>query len=433
MHGRARFTATGRVTKRKVLGCPRSPRTEAETASWPGDERGVLGETCRAVMVSAREVKVGVFVLAGLSVVALVIFLIGEERNAFSAKETYGAVFPDVAGLRRGSPVRMGGVDIGAVSRVAYADNAKDPNVYVEMSVVAEEARRIRADSIASIEGKGLLGDKMIVITVGSPEKPRLPPGSQIRSRQSGDFGEMMARLGQISVSVEKVVGNLERTTDSLAEAGFQEDLKGGVSSLRNILASLERGEGYLGRLLVDQNEARRASTTLQNLERVSQNLEGTTASVNRILSRVQSGPGLVHELVYGEQGSDSAQKFGQAAEELGLTLKGIREGDGLARSLLFGDGPQEQFVQDFAKMSDDLQAIVADLRSGKGTLGALLVDPSVYEDLKLVLGNVQRNKALRALVRYSIRQEGGLPSVEAPDSEPDSTLDEARSTATSK
>lgn len=369
-------------------------------------------------MVSSREVKVGVFVLAGFAVVALVIFLIGEERNAFSSKETFKTVFDDVKGLRRGSPVRMGGVDIGSVSSVAYGENAKDARIYVEMSVVAEEARRIRSDSVASIEGKGLLGDKMIVVTVGGSDKSRVPPGSQIPSESSDDISEMMAKLGQLSVHVEKVVGNLERTTDALADAELHEDLKGGVSSLRNILGSIERGDGYVGKLLVDPNEARRVSTTFQNLERVTQNLEVTTQSVNRVLARVQSGPGLVHELVYGEQGSDSAAQLGQAAEEVGLTLKGIREGNGLARGLLFGDGPSEQFARDLSEMSDDLKAIVADLRAGKGTLGALLVDPSVYEDLKLVLGNVQRNKALRALVRYSIRNDGGLPRVEAPDPE---------------
>jgi phospholipid/cholesterol/gamma-HCH transport system substrate-binding protein len=45
-------------------------------------------------------------------------------------------------------------------------------------------------------------------------------------------------------------------------------------------------------------------------------------------------------------------------------------------------------------------------VRAGKGTVGALLVDPSVYEDLKMVLGNVERNRALRALVRYSIKKD---------------------------
>jgi hypothetical protein len=45
------------------------------------------------------------------------------------------------------------------------------------------------------------------------------------------------------------------------------------------------------------------------------------------------------------------------------------------------------------------------------------LVDPSVYEDLKLVLGNVERNKALRALVRYSIRKDEATPRVSDPNS----------------
>jgi phospholipid/cholesterol/gamma-HCH transport system substrate-binding protein len=54
----------------------------------------------------------------------------------------------------------------------------------------------------------------------------------------------------------------------------------------------------------------------------------------------------------------------------------------------------------------------MADLRAGKGTLGALLVDPSIYEDVKSLLGNVQRNDALRALVRYSIKQDEKRPEV---------------------
>ena len=52
-------------------------------------------------------------------------------------------------------------------------------------------------------------------------------------------------------------------------------------------------------------------------------------------------------------------------------------------------------------------------MRQGKGTVGALLVDPSVYEDMKMVLGNVERNDVLRALVRYSIKQDEKKPEVQ--------------------
>ena len=67
--------------------------------------------------------------------------------------------------------------------------------------------------------------------------------------------------------------------------------------------------------------------------------------------------------------------------------------------------------------MSDDLRAIVHDVRQGKGTLGALLVDPSVYEDIRALVGNVERNEVLRALVRYSIKADEGkaqAPRVDA-------------------
>jgi len=66
-------------------------------------------------MVIRREVKVGAFVLAGLIVVGIVVFMIGDERQMFERKVEFQSVFEDVQGLTRGSPVRMGGVSVGSV------------------------------------------------------------------------------------------------------------------------------------------------------------------------------------------------------------------------------------------------------------------------------------------------------------------------------
>ena len=368
-------------------------------------------------MTVLREVKVGLFVLAGLLVLGVVIFLIGEERRAFTTKVTYSTVFKDVQGLRRGSPVRMGGVDIGSVSEVGYGSEAKDQKIYVRMGIVEREARRIRGDSVATIEAKGLLGDKMISISVGSQNKPEIPPDGAIPSRDAQDFTEMIGRLGQISTQVERVVNNLERTTGALADPVFHDDVKKGVAALSRIFVSAEQGEGYVSRLLKDPAEADRISRAVGNMEQVSAGLDHATRSINEILGQVKSGPGLAHELVYGDESSKVVAQFGGAAEEVGLTLKGIRQGDGIARSVLFGgDDRTKEIFENLTDASEDLKAIASGLRSGKGTLGALLVDPSVYEDLKLVLGNIERNKALRALVRYSIRKDGSPPRVEDRD-----------------
>jgi phospholipid/cholesterol/gamma-HCH transport system substrate-binding protein len=62
--------------------------------------------------------------------------------------------------------------------------------------------------------------------------------------------------------------------------------------------------------------------------------------------------------------------------------------------------------LSNVSSMTDDLRTIIANVKAGKGTVGALLVDPSVYEDLKAVVGNVERNQVLRAIVRYSIKQD---------------------------
>ncbi|MDB4996745.1 MAG: Mce family protein, partial [Myxococcaceae bacterium] len=93
--------------------------------------------------------------------------------------------------------------------------------------------------------------------------------------------------------------------------------------------------------------------------------------------------------------------------------------GNGLVHTLVYGDTDTQHLMTNVNAMSDDLREVVHGLKTGKGTLGALLVDPSVYEDIKAVVGNVERNQVLRALVRYSIKADETRP---APKVEPTSS-----------
>jgi phospholipid/cholesterol/gamma-HCH transport system substrate-binding protein len=371
-------------------------------------------------MAGSREIKVGAFVLAGLVIIGILVFMIGEERSMFARKVEYRAVFTDVQGLKRGSTVRMGGVDVGSVGRVGYSEDPGDLQLYVTMQIVEGESRRIRSDSRALIESKGLLGDKMITITAGSPDKEQIPPGGVIPTEAAEDLSSMMARVSTIGVKAEKVVANLEKTTGALSDPEFTDDLKGTVKSLNNVLVSIDRGKGYTSRLLHDPAEADKLSRTLSNLERTSAELDRTLRGVNSIVRRIEQGPGFAHEVIYGEGPGKSVEQFGRAADEIALTLKGVREGNGPAKTFLYGGQGSEEFMANLNAMSGDLRQITADLRAGKGTLGALLVDPSVYEDVKLLLGNVERNKTLRALVRYSIQRDEKAPSVEVVDPAPE-------------
>ena len=370
-------------------------------------------------MVGKREIKVGAFVLIGMIVVGIVVFLIGDERQGFKRKVEFQAIFEDVQGVKRGSTVRMGGVDVGSVNDVRYSDDPNDLKLYMKFTVVRDEARRIRTDSFVSIEAKGLLGDKAVVIQAGKPGNPQIPPGGVIPSKQAKGLDSMVSQITSIGDKAESVMGNLEKTTGAISNERFTQDVQGSMSSLNRILKSVDEGDGYVARLLKDPNEAERLSRTLTNLERTSAELNTTLRNMNDIMGRVKSGPGFAHDMVYGEGPTKSVAQIGNAAEEVATTLRGIREGNGPAKTIIYGGEGSDEMMANLNAMSRDLRHIVADVRKGKGTVGALLVDPSIYEDLKLVLGNVERNKALRALVRYSIKQDEKAPKVEVVDPVP--------------
>lgn len=354
-------------------------------------------------MPMSREIRVGALLLGAILCGSMVIFVIGDNTRAFEEHVALKTVFDDVSGLQSGSPVRMGGLHVGRVVDLGYSDDPQDGRVHVNLIVVKSEAARIRQDSVAAVVAKGLLGDKMLSVTVGSPTSPQVPEGGTIPTEDEKD---MMAQLSELGDKAGAVMGNLEQATGTLANKEFRDDVSRSAAALRGILESVQNGNGYASRLLNDEGEAQKLSNSIANLERASANLDRALANVNQVIGRVQTGPGLAHELLYGEETSRTAEKFGNAAEQLAMTLQGIRDGNGLAHDLLFGGGEDDQLSGDLTSMSSNLAAIVADLRAGKGTLGALLVDPSVYEDLKILLGNVQRNQTLRALVRYSIQAD---------------------------
>lgn len=365
--------------------------------------------------MNARDIRVGVFVLASLVMLAVVIFVLGGESDLFSPHTEMKTAFKDVQGLARGSPVRMGGVDIGRVTDVAYTKDAQKDEIVVTMLINADQTNRIRKDSIASISGRGMLGDKMITITVGTPAAPVLPSNELVPSRPSVDLMEMVADLKQVTGQVEKVVLNLEKTTSMLAEDELHQDIRGSVDHLNGVLASLDAGEGYIGKLISDPNEAKSLSETVANVKKSAAELEQLLRSTRLVVDQVRSGPGLVHEILYGRDSERAVAQFGGAAEELGLALRGIREGNSFAHGMLYDD-KSGQIVDNLNQTTADFRDIARDIKSGKGTVGALLSDPSIYEDLKLLLGNIGRNRSLRALVRYSIRQDEQAGRVSEPE-----------------
>jgi len=367
-------------------------------------------------MALSREIKVGVFVLLGLILSGGVVFLIGDQRNMFARKIDFVSTFTDVQGLAAGAPIRMNGINVGSVSSVGHSEDLGDPRIHVKLWIVRSEALRLRVDARARVVNKGLLGDKMLEIDPGKASQP-LGLGGTIDSEDPTDFSNLVGQVGSIAERTNSVLGNLDKASASFADDKVQQDIRGSIQSVNIILKHVAQGDGYANRLLTDPQEAERISRAVANLEKTSNELSVAAAEVRQLVQRVNHGPGFAHSLVYGQEGADTVKSFGGAVDEVIVTLRGIREGNGLARAMLYGGTGQEaEIISNLNTASADLRDIMSGLKKGKGTLGALLVDPSVYEDMKLVLGNVERNEVLRALVRYSIKQDEQRPAVEIKD-----------------
>lgn len=360
-----------------------------------------------------RTLKVGVFALGALVLSIIAVFLIGDNRRSWDSKRHFTAKFKDVGGLKPGSPVRMGGIDVGQVTAVGHDDkNPDDHLIYVTVAVAKTEAVRVKPDTQAKVAGKGLLGDKMIVLEGGSAGADPAPDKSTISSDL--DAKDFMGRLDEISAKADLTMEAVKKTSESLADPQMAEDLKGSVKSLRIILDGVANNkDGAAHKFIFDPEEGKRIDRILANLEATSANAAHASADARDIANRAKTGPGLVHTLVYDDQ---LATGTTGTMVELHNSLKALRTGNGLGHAVVYGDDNTQHVMGNVNAMSDDLREIVANVKAGRGTIGALLVDPTVYEDIKSLVGNVERNQVLRALVRYSIKQTEEKPHATVTD-----------------
>src|ERR1700677_802826 len=199
----------------------------------------------------SRELKVGLFVVLGLALTMLTIFVIGDTKRLWEDKVSYSAAFDDVAGLKPGAPVRMGGFDIGAVTHVGHDRSSSDAHIYVKMVIVKAESGRIRADTMAHIVGKGLLGDKMVELTPGSGTASALPANSLIPSEDPTD---VFSAANRVAEATQKAVENIEPLAQALGDPKFANDVKGTVADIHSLLEALVHSDSTVHRLLYDHN-----------------------------------------------------------------------------------------------------------------------------------------------------------------------------------
>jgi phospholipid/cholesterol/gamma-HCH transport system substrate-binding protein len=401
------------------------------------------------------QIRIGSFILAGLVVFLAIIYLLGAQARYFERKHDLIAEFTEVGGLIEGATVRLAGVQIGRVTSVSLPPQPGG-KVRVKLTIAQRFVDRIRQNSEARIMTQGLLGDKLVEITIGSPDSPPLRPGEHLTAREPVETGRIFAEAtdtlaaikrlaGTLNVVVERVdrsgtVDRIDRLAATLGSAmekiergGTLDDLGAVAKSARRITAEVEKGRGLLHALVYDEPEAlRRLNALLSSTQALLARAERGDSAVSVLLSpesgkaarslltamealgrgadKPGSEQGLLPVLLFDPEYRSVAEDMRTLARNFRDVSEKLAHGQGLLGELVQGgDGtPFGQATADFRAAMANLRALSDRLKAGDGSLGALIDDPTVYENLVQFLDGARRSFLLRNLIRSTIDIKGG-------------------------
>jgi phospholipid/cholesterol/gamma-HCH transport system substrate-binding protein len=123
---------------------------------------------------TSNKIQLAVFVIVGLILFIVAVYLIGKNQKMFDKSEHLKAVFNNVDGLILGNNVRYSGINIGTVQGIEMIN---DTTINVDMLIDQDMFRFIKKDAIASISSDGLVGNMIINILPGSGTDPLIEPG----------------------------------------------------------------------------------------------------------------------------------------------------------------------------------------------------------------------------------------------------------------
>ncbi len=311
----------------------------------------------RSSPITWDQLKVGVLLLAAAAVLTVALFKLGETANLFAGRYHLYVLLPSAEGLREGGSVTLAGQLVGRVDRIDFLppDGDSSRNLRLRLAIDRSLQSQVREDSRARLRTQGLLGDRLVDISPGTPSAPVLPEGDTIPAESTMDYEDVLSEAAQAVHELTQLTGELHGITQGLMQgegtAGqlltnrtLYDELANTLQRTSALLTRVEHGDGTLGRMLTD--------TT------VYARLASTTAALDTIVRRIANRQGTLGKLI--------------ADDTLYDRLAGI------------------------STSADSLVKMVA---AGKGTLGQLIGDQTLYDqltktvaDLNAILQDIQRD-----------------------------------------
>jgi len=206
--------------------------------------------------------KLGVFIFIGSALLVIGIFMLGNKEALFKPTFIVTAYFHNIEGLRNGAPVKLSGIDAGAVQNIKVVGDTVSL-IEVKMRLLDDIRHFIRVDTQAEIQTEGLVGNKFVSLKIGDSNAEPIQDGGVILAKEPVSFADIIGET-------QGIMGYTKEMTKDLAE----------------IIGRINRGEGTLGKIFTDDALYLAATDLTKSADK---SLSSITSELNIITAQYKS------------------------------------------------------------------------------------------------------------------------------------------------
>ena len=285
-------------------------------------------------MKISYEIKTAVLVLLGI-----LMFIIGfsylKGNHVFISDRTFYAIYDDVEGISKGTPVTISGFNVGSIQNIEFFNDSE--KLLVKFRV--ENKINFSKNSIAQIYETGLIGGKALAVITkpgivaksGDTLSSAIAPG--LTELVNDKLSPLQEKIESTFVSADSLLiainnildnqtqSNIKNTFEDLSET--VENVKFSTSKFENLLEENENKiSNIINRIDITSSNLSNFSNSFADLEKTIENFSKTSDNLNLILSEISSGNGTFNKLIF----DDSIVNFlNSARENINLLLEDLR------------------------------------------------------------------------------------------------------------
>ncbi|MCF8336276.1 MAG: MlaD family protein [Bacteroidales bacterium] len=320
-----------------------------------------------------KGIRLGFFIIVGIAIFASAIYIIGKQRNLFGNTFTVNGVFKDVSGLKVGNNVRYSGINVGTVSNIQLIN---DTLVQVQVTLEKKVHQFIREDSKMEIGTEGVMGNKVVNITSGTPTEQVVDEGDVLGTVEAVKMDEILEELDKSSVNTTVITKNIAEIT-----------------------TKINQGEGIFGSLFTDTSFS-------DNLNKISNNTAELTKNFNLITEKINQEKGIAGKMLSDTMLAKQFDKAGnnmvQSTENLRDITSKINKGEGVFGKIFTDssltnniDTASQNLIYTIRKartISDNLAEFTGHMKTGKGLIYKLLTDSAFAERMDSTLKSIDKS-----------------------------------------